>query len=133
MSLSKAAYGTSRLLRALIPIYKIKMQRKEAKRPIKIPDKQSEWKRVINTGKMHTGSEVLVLIEQRLAAVRLFRIPRMSRVVALQFHMDRVWERVLVRVVDDGVGLGELSRRGDVEDGILRGGNSVNDIGKEAI
>lgn len=58
----------------------------------------------------------------------------MSRVVALQLHVDRVWEHVLVRIVDDGVGLGELSRRGDVKDGILRGGgNSLNDIGKEAI
>lgn len=58
----------------------------------------------------------------------------MSRVVALELHVDRVWERVLVRVVDDGVGLGELSRRGDVKDGIFRGrGNSLNDIGKEAI
>lgn len=105
----------------MIPIYKIKMQRKEAKRPMKIPDEQSEWKRVINTGKMHTRSKVLVLIEQRLAAVRLVGIPRMSRVVALKLHMDRVRERVLVRLVDDGVCLGELSRRGDVEDRILRG------------
>lgn len=71
VSFSKAAYGTSRLLRALIPIYKIIMHRKEAKRPMKIPAEKSEWTDDQNRETVHTRSKVLVLIEQRLTAVRL--------------------------------------------------------------
>lgn len=64
VSLSKAAYGTSRLLRALTPIYKIIMHRKEAKRPMKIPVEQSERAVDQNSGTVHTRSEILVLVEQ---------------------------------------------------------------------
>lgn len=39
-----------------------------------------------------------------------------------------------IGLVDHGVGLGELARRGNVEESILGlGGKTVNDIGDEAI
>jgi hypothetical protein len=54
-------------------------------------------------------------------------------VVALEFHADGVGIGVL-GLVDHGIGLGELSRRGDIEKSILGGGrNSFNDIGNQAI
>lgn len=57
----------------------------------------------------------------------------MGGVVALEFHADRVRIGVL-GLVDDGIGLGELPRRGNVEKSILGGRrNSLNDIGDQAI
>lgn len=56
----------------------------------------------------------------------------MGGVIALDFHVDRVLVHILVRLVQDGVGLGEFSRRGDVEKSV-RGRNALNDIGKKAI
>lgn len=41
VSFSKAAYETSRLVKALIPMYRIRKKKKEAMRPMKIPGKRS--------------------------------------------------------------------------------------------
>lgn len=57
----------------------------------------------------------------------------MGRVVALEFHANRLRISVL-RLVDDGVGLREFSRRGDIEKGILGGRrDSVDDVGNQAV
>jgi hypothetical protein len=54
-------------------------------------------------------------------------------IVALEFHADRVRIGVL-SLVDDGIRLGELPRRGNVEKSILGGRrNSLNNIGDQAI
>lgn len=135
VSLSKAAYGTSRLLRALIPIYKIIMHRKEAKRPMKIPVERSEWGDGQDRGMAHTRSEVLVLIKQGLATIRFVgraRVGGVGGVVALDFHVDRVLVHVLVGLVHDRIGLGELSRRRDVEESVGRR-NALDDVGKKAV
>lgn len=83
----------------------------------------------------HTRSEVLVLIEQGLATVRFVRRPRVGGVggvVALDFHVDGVLVLIHVGLVQDGVGLGKLPRRGDVEKGV-GGRNVLDNIGKKAI
>lgn len=122
MSLSKAAYGTWRLLRALIPTYKIIMHRNEAKRPMKIPVEKSE-RTDQRRERVQTGCEVLVLIEQRFPAVWHARRARERRgrvrgVVALDFHVDRVLIRILVGLVQDRVRFGELPRRGKIEESV---------------
>lgn len=58
----------------------------------------------------------------------------MRRVVALEFHVDGVLERILVGFVDNGVGLGEFARRGDIEESVLgRRGNPIDDIGQKSV
>lgn len=86
------------------------------------------------TGGVRTRSEVLVLIEQRLTAVRLRASGWVGRVVALEFHVDGVLVGILVGFVNNGVRLRELARGGSIEQGIGGvGGDPVNYIGEKAI
>lgn len=58
----------------------------------------------------------------------------MGRVVALEFHVDGVLERILVGFEDNRVGLGEFARRGDIEESVLeRRGNPIDDIGQKSV
>lgn len=56
----------------------------------------------------------------------------MGGVVALDFHVDRVLVPILVGLVQDGIGLGELSGRGDVEKSVRRR-DTLDYIGEKAI
>lgn len=82
-----------------------------------------------------TWGKELVFVKQRCVAIGLggARVGGVGGVVALKFHADGVGIGVL-GLVDDGVGLRELSRRGNIEKSILGGRrNSLNDIGDQAI
>jgi len=70
------------------------------------------------TRKVRTRREILVVIEQRLTAARLGARGYMGRVIALKLHMYRVLIGTLIGFVDNGVGLGELARRGSIEESI---------------
>lgn len=106
--------------------------RNEAMNPMKRPVKELEKdERVIIRTRIQTWGKELVFIKQRGVAIGIggARIGGVGRVVALEFHTNGVGIGIL-GLVDDGIGLGELPRRGDIEESILgRGRNAVDDVG----
>lgn len=104
--------------------------------PMKRPAKELEQdKRAIFRTRIQTWGKELVFVKQRGVAIRLrgARVGGVGSVVALEFHTNGVGIGIL-GLVDDGIGLGELPRRGNVEKSILGGGrNAVDDVGNQSI
>lgn len=82
----------------------------------------------------HTWCEILVFLEKRLGG-RSVVLASVRRVVALQFHADRLLVRILTGLVHDRiVNVLEFPRRCHVEERVfLRRRETVDNVGKEPI